>query len=134
LTIIHHGLKPSILMSSRVVDLRQDRTKRDLRLRIGRLRRQIDGRIRTTERQARRLVSWRTYVRSYPGYAVTAAVGIGLAASAGLSARGMSRWLGLRLLRRAARGASRRFWQELKQIWADSAAAAGRDRNDRSRR
>jgi hypothetical protein len=108
-------------MTSKVVDLREDQRKRDLRLRIGRLRRQIDGRVRATERQARRLVSWRTYIRSYPGYALTAAVGIGLAASAGLSPRAMSRWLGLRLLRRGARGATRRFWQELKQIWAESA-------------
>ncbi len=108
-------------MSSRIVDAEQERKKRDLRLRIGRLRRQIDGRIRGTQREARRLVSWRTYVRSYPGHAVTAALGIGLAASAGLSAGRLSRWLGLRLLRRAAEGASGRFWQELRQIWADSA-------------
>jgi hypothetical protein len=107
-------------MSSRVVDAELERRKRDLRLRVGRLRRQIDGRIHSTEREARRLVSWRTYVRSYPGYAVTAALGAGLAASAGLSRGRVSRWLGLSLLRRGAEGAAARFWQELGQIWADS--------------
>ena len=108
-------------MSSRVVDAELERRKRDLRLRVGRLRRQIDGRIRLAEREARRLLSWRTYVRSYPGYAVTAALGFGLAVSAGLSRGRVSRWLGLSLLRRAADGAAGRFWQELRQVWADSA-------------
>jgi len=112
-------------MSSRVVDAERERRQRDLRLRIGRLRRRIDGRIRFAGREARRLVSWRTYVRSYPGYAVTAALGVGLAASAGLSTRRLWRWLGLRLLRRAADGAAGRFWQELKQVWADSAPRSG---------
>lgn len=114
-------------MSPRVVDPQQERNKRDLRLRIGRLRRQIDGRIRGAQREARRLVSWRSYVRTYPGYAVTAALGIGLAVSAGLSAGRMSRWLGFRLLRRAAEGAAGRFWHELGQIWADSAPQSGAD-------
>lgn len=108
-------------MSSRVVDAEQERRKRDLRLRIGRLRRRIDGGIRSAESEARRLVSWRTYVRRFPGYAVTAALGVGLAASAGLSTGQLSRWLGLRLLRRAAEGAGGRFSEELRQIWADSA-------------
>ena len=107
-------------MSSRVVDAEQERRKRDLRLRIGRLRRRIDGAIRSAESEARRLVSWRTYVRRFPGYAVTAALGVGLAAYAGLSTGRLSRWLGLRLLRRAAEGAGGRFSEELRQIWADS--------------
>ena len=108
-------------MSSRVVDAERERRKRDLRLRIGRLRRRIDGRVHGTGREARRLVSWRAYVRSYPGYALTAALGLGLAASAGLSAGRLSRWLGLSLLRRAAQGAGGEFWQELRRIWAESA-------------
>lgn len=107
-------------MSSRIVDAELERRKRDLRLRIGRLRRRIDGRIRCTGRQARRLTSWRTYVKGYPAAAVTAAFGFGLAASAGLSTRRISRWLGLRLLRRAIDRAGRQLRQELRQIWADS--------------
>jgi hypothetical protein len=112
-------------MSSWVADAERECRQRDLRLRIGRLRRRIDGRIRSAGREARRLVSWRTYVRSYPGYAVTAALGVGLAASAGLSAGRLWRWLGLRLLRRAAAGAAGRFWQELRQVWAESTPRSG---------
>jgi hypothetical protein len=107
-------------MSTRVVDADQERRTRDLRLRIGRLRRQIDGRVHAARDEARGLVSWRSYVRSYPGYAVAAALGLGLAVSAGLSARRLWRWIGLRLLRRATAGAAGRFFEELKQIWADS--------------
>ena len=107
-------------MPSRIVDAEQERSKRDLRLRIGRLRRRIDARIRSTESQTRRLTSWRTYVKSYPGNTIVAALGVGLALSAGLSARRLSRWLGLRMIRRAADQATGHLWQELAQIWADS--------------
>lgn len=107
-------------VSCRVVDGELERSKRDLRSRIGRLRRRIDGRIRSARDEAGRLISWRTYVQSYPGYAVTAALGLGLAASAGFSPRCLSRWLALRLLRRATEKAVRRLWEDLKQVWADS--------------
>ncbi len=107
-------------MPRRIVDVQQQQEIRRLRLRISRLRRRIDGRIRSTGREARRLASWRTYVASYPGSSVLAAFGVGLALSAGLSVRSLSRWFGLRLVRHAAEGARRHFWQELQQIWADS--------------
>ena len=110
-------------MVSRIVHAQQERTQRELRLRIGRLRRRIDGRIRATQREARRLASWRTYVQRCPGNAILAAVGVGLALSAGLSARRLSRWLGMRLIRRAADNALRQFWRELRQMWADSTPA-----------
>jgi hypothetical protein len=38
-----------------------DRAKRELRLRIARGRRRIDGRIRALQRGGRRLISWQTY-------------------------------------------------------------------------
>jgi hypothetical protein len=110
-------------MPARIVDAELDRRKRALRLQIGRLRRRIDGRVRSSTAGARRLVSWRTYVRSYPGPAVLAALGTGLALSAGLSTRRLSRWLGLRLVRRAADQAGRLLWRELKQVWNDSTPA-----------
>ena len=59
-------------------------TNRRLRLRIGRLRRRIDGRLHSMQREGRRLVSWKTYVRNYPGSTVMAALGAGLALSAGV--------------------------------------------------
>ena len=77
-------------MVSRIVDTRQERTTRDLRLRIGRLRRRIDARIRAAENETRRLTSWRTYVKNYPVSAILGALGVGLALSAGLSARRLS--------------------------------------------
>ena len=52
--------------------------KRELRLKIGRMRRRIDARLRATETEGRKLASWRTYVTRYPGSAVLAAFGLGL--------------------------------------------------------
>jgi hypothetical protein len=97
----------------------QRRAKRQLRLRIGRLRRRIDRRVRRLQREGHRLVSWRTYVRRYPAQALAAAVGLGLAASAGLSGR-LAQRLGFHLARRAVDRAVNRAWKELGAIWAES--------------
>ena len=51
------------------------RRKRDLRLRIGRSRRRIDGRLHAIRGGTRELLSWRTYVVRYPAAALTAALG-----------------------------------------------------------
>jgi len=123
-------------MPSRIVDARQEQAKRDLRLRIGRLRRRIDARIRGAEGETRRLLSWRTYVKRYPGSAVMAALGVGLAVSAGLSARRLSRWAGLRMIRRAADQVLGHLRRDLARIWADStpksATRTGGARDDRA--
>ncbi len=108
-------------MGSRIVDAELEQTKRDLQRQIGRRRRRIDRRIRATQRETRRLLSWRSYVKACPGNSVMAALGVGLALSAGLSGRRLSRWLGLRLIRRAADNGVQLFWQELGRIWTDSA-------------
>jgi len=107
-------------MASRIVDPQHESQKRELRRRIGRLRRRIDRRVHSTGREARRLVSWRTYVTRRPGNAVTAALGVGLALSAGLSARRLSRWLGLWMVRRAAGDFTKHLWRELGRLWAES--------------
>ena len=101
-----------------IVDAQRERTKRELRLRIGRLRRQIDNRLRSSGRQTRRLASWRTYVQHYPGSAIMAALGAGLALSAGLSGRRLARWLGLRLMRQGWRTAAQLLRQEIARFWA----------------
>jgi len=111
------------------MDIDDRRTKRELRLEIGRLRRRIDRRVRSLEREGLRLVSWRTYVERYPAYAVAAAFGIGLAASAATGG-GWARLLGLRLARRAVDKAAGGVWEELKGIWAES--KSGRASGDRS--
>jgi len=107
-------------MPSRIVDAEHERVKRDLRQRIGRLRRRIDAGVRAAENRTRRLTSWRTYVKHYPGSAITAALGVGLALSAGLGARRLSRWLGMRMIRRAADRMLKNLWQEVVQIWIES--------------
>ena len=97
----------------------QRRARRRLRLRIGRLRRRIDRRVRRLEREGHRLVSWRTYVGRYPAQALAAALGLGVAASAGLSG-GLSRRLGFYLARRAVDRTVDRLGKELEAIWAES--------------
>lgn len=83
------------------------------------MRRRIDRRIRATTSEARRLVSWRTYVKRYPGHALAAAFGVGLTASAGLKPGRILRWLTTRLLRKTSEQIGRQLCNELKQIWAD---------------
>ena len=94
---------------------------RRLRLRIGRLRRRIDRRIRAAQREGRRLTSWRTYVERYPGYALLAALGVGLTAAAGLRPGAWARALGLGLIRRAATRVEARVFDEIARIWTEAA-------------
>lgn len=110
-------------MPLRIVNVEQDERRREIRLRIGRLRRQIDRRVRSTQKEARRLVSWQTVIRGAPGNAILGALGVGLALSAGLSMRWLSGWLGLRMIRRAVDRGSRLFWQEIAEVWSNSIPA-----------
>ena len=96
------------------------RRKRELHLRIGRLRRRIDGRLRATKDRARELTSWRTYVTRYPAWALMAAVGAGLAASSALQPRRASRWLAGTLMHQALGGIRQQLASELQQLWSDS--------------
>src|SRR5574340_22842 len=107
-------------MPYRVVDAEVDRRQRQVRARMARLRSRIDRHIDATRSPSRRMVSWRTYVQGYPASALAAAMGVGLALSAGLSARRLAGWLGMRLIRRAADTAGGQLWRELAQLWADS--------------
>jgi len=96
------------------------RRKRELHVRIGRSRRRIDGRLRATKDRARQLTSWRTYVVRYPGWALVAAVGAGMAASSALQPRRASRWLAGTLMHRALGGVQQQLWNELKGVWEKS--------------
>jgi hypothetical protein len=96
------------------------RRKRELHLRIGRSRRRIDGRLRATKDDARKLLSWRTYVRRYPAWALLAALGAGMAASSALRPARVSRWLGGTLMQQAFGGIRREFLAELQKTWTDS--------------
>jgi len=96
------------------------RRKRELRLRIGRSRRRMDRRLRGTRDRAKELLSWRTYVIRYPGWAMATALGAGWAASAGLKPAALSRWLGLALVRHGLGGIQQRLWADLQRVWTDS--------------
>jgi hypothetical protein len=97
-----------------------ERERRELRRRIGRLRRRIDRRVRSAQREGRRLADWQTYVRRYPEWAVAAAFGVGLSLAAGLRPAVWSRWLGLRLVRQAFDRFIEALVGEVAKIWADS--------------
>jgi hypothetical protein len=111
-------------MSSRIVDIETELAKRRIRRRIERLRRRIDGRLRATRDRSRRLVSWRSYVKSAPGGAVLAALGVGLALSAGFGRRRLARWIGLWLVRSGLGQLGQQLVRELKKVWTDSAPDA----------
>jgi hypothetical protein len=95
------------------------RRKRELRLRIARGRRRIDGRLRTSQGRARELLSWRTYAVRYPALALAAAFGAGLVASAGFRPSRISRRLGLSLVRHAIGGVQQHVWTELARFWSE---------------
>ncbi len=108
-------------MSSESANADPEKQKRDLRLRIGRVRRRIDRDIRAAGRSGRKLLSWRTYVKGVPGAAVLGALGAGLALSAGSSRRWLARWLGMMLMRDASKRFGHVAWDEITEIWKDSA-------------
>jgi hypothetical protein len=94
--------------------------KRALHLRIGRSRRRIDGRLLSTKDRARQLLSWRTYVGRYPGWALAAALGAGMTASNVFRPRRIVRWLGSSLVRQAFGGIGQQLWSELRRVWNES--------------
>lgn len=96
------------------------RRKRELHLRIGRSRRRIGRRLRAVGDDARRLVDWRTYVVRYPGWALAAALGTGMAASNALRPATVSRWLSRSLVHKALDGIRHGLTAELHRLWADS--------------
>ncbi|MGD0898427.1 MAG: hypothetical protein ABR915_11365 [Thermoguttaceae bacterium] len=99
------------------MNTRPPRDHRQLRLRIARLRRRVDRRLQAVGNQGRELVSWRTLVRRYPGYAAMAAAGAGLCLSAALRRGRLVRWLGGRLVREAIDRVAGQLWQDVRTIW-----------------
>lgn len=102
------------------VDHGEEQTARLLRLRIGRLRRRIDRRVRATADEGRRLTSWRTYIAQYTGSSIAVAFGIGLALAAGLSGPWLLRRVALRSIRQGMRGVGRGLVGELARVWSDA--------------
>lgn len=115
-------------MARPIADAECNRRRRNLRLRIGRLRRRLDGRAHAARRHALRLISWRSYVRRYPGYSFLAALGLGMSVSAGLGGGRWARLLVARLLRRMGENAGQELWIEVQRIWRDSAPRPSKPR------
>jgi hypothetical protein len=100
-----------------------EQEKRELRLRIGRMRRRIDRRVRGVEKRGREMLSWRKYVVRYPGWSALAAFGGGLALSAGLRRLSLPRRLGWRLAREAISQIIGRVGLEVKRWWKAEASS-----------
>ena len=98
-----------------------EKTIRDIRFKIGRLRRQIDQRVTRTRREGRRLTSWRTYMTTFPGSVYTIAFGTGLAIALGMSGKRIFRTVGMHLVRRGVKGlgkgVSKEVEKEVVRFW-----------------
>jgi len=90
--------------------------KRAIRLQIGRSRRRIDRRLRSLEREGRRMVSWRIWAKHMPTQSVVAALGAGLAALARLPKRRL-RALGVQLRRRVRSQTLDAVLRDLRRLW-----------------
>ena len=99
-----------------------EQRKRELHMRIARMRRRINNHLHAARQEGRRLASWREYVTRFPSYAALAAFGVGLAASGKFWRGPALRRLGRQLLRHAVDRAGRRLWQEIQDIWTRAGA------------
>ena len=107
-------------MPQPTIDAEQARVKRQLRLKIGRLRRRINSHIRGSQRQGRLLLSWRTYIKRYPAGMLAAAFGVGMAASAGLKGPRLLRSICSLLVRRGTGAVTQGVRDELRKLWEES--------------
>lgn len=96
-----------------------------MRMRIGRLRRRINSRLRGSRREGQRLLSWRTYVKRYPGGALAAAFGVGIATSTGLKGPRLIRAICGLLLRRGMGAMLAGVRDELLRVWQESTPSEG---------
>ena len=108
------------------------RQTRAIRTRIARLRRNLDQDTQAARKEGRNLRSWKTIARRFPGSALLAAFGTGLALSAGFSGRWFAAWFGRRLASRASRRIQNRFFDEtanfVQSLFADRPDGAGKDK------
>ena len=93
--------------------------RRELRLRIARLRRQVDRDLHAIRSQSRALASWRTYVERYPIPSVLASLGAGLMLSMGLRRGGLTRWIGKRLFQESFAAVTAGLARELRRLWTE---------------
>ncbi len=101
----------------RIVDVEIEEAKRRLRAESARLRRRIDADVASARGEAAGLVSWRKYVARFRLATLAAALGVGLIASAGMSPRRWSRWLGRRAVAAAMASVQAGLFAELRTLW-----------------
>ena len=97
--------------------------KRAVRLEISRLRRRIDRRLHALGREGRQAVSWRSWARHYPAYALVAAFGTGLAASFLFRRGEWAQTLARQFARRAVDRVLNAAVREFSEMWGRSAQA-----------
>ncbi|HVC99220.1 MAG TPA: hypothetical protein VND64_36485 [Pirellulales bacterium] len=106
----------------RIVDVELEETKRRLRAESARLRRRIDAQAANVRGEARGLISWKNYVARFPLASLATAFGVGLIASAGMSPRRWSRWLGRRAVAAAMAGVRAGLVADLLALWNQNRA------------
>jgi hypothetical protein len=104
-------------LSEKIVSHDDRQEKREIRLKIGRMRRRLDARARKTMAEGRKLVSWRTYAVRHPAAAVATAFGLGLSGAAAWYSNAFLKKLGSALVRGSYDRAIRLVGRELLRRW-----------------
>jgi hypothetical protein len=110
-------------MSMRVVDIRQERAKRDLRLQIAWLRHRTAARVVAIKEESGRLWSWRSYLGQRPAAMLLGAASVGLALTGGMRGALLAR--GWQLARRTAGYALRTFVKQVRRRWLHASGRPG---------
>jgi hypothetical protein len=105
------------LLSDKTMPHDDRQEKREIRLKIGRMRRRLDARAQKAIAEGRTLVSWRTYAGRHPAAAIATAFGLGLSGAAVFSSNVFLKKLGAALLRGSYDRALRLIGQELLRRW-----------------
>jgi hypothetical protein len=108
------------MAARRSIDVEQEEAKRQLRAEAARLRRRIDRHLSGVSTEASRLTSWQTYVKRYPLATLSAAFGVGLAVSAGISRSNWKRWLAGKLFSTAVAGVKAGVLSDILGAWQQS--------------
>jgi hypothetical protein len=104
----------------RSIDVEHEEAKRRLRAEAARLRRRIDRHLTGVSSETARLMSWQTYVKRYPLATLSAAFGVGLAVSAGISRSNWKRWLAGKLFSTAVAGVKAGMLSDIIGAWQQS--------------
>lgn len=108
------------MAARRSIDVEQEEAKRQLRAEAARLRRRIDRHLSGVSTEASRLTSWQTYVKRYPLATLSAAFGVGMAVSAGISRSNWKRWLAGKLFSTAVAGVKAGVLSDIIGAWQQS--------------